>query len=183
MRVITGEARGMRLQTPEGLDVRPTAERVKEAIFSSIQFELEGRRFLDLFAGSGQMGIEALSRGAAHAVFVDDSKISLAAVRANLAKTKLGERATVVASSAQAYLKRADGFFDIAFLDPPYHQSIIEEVMGDLEPLINAGGAVICETADDETLPEEFGDLVAEKKYHYSRTSVTVYRKGSDPNG
>ncbi len=179
MRVITGVARGARLQTPEGLDVRPTAERVKEAIFSAIQFELEGRRFLDLFAGSGQMGIEALSRGAASAVFVDDSKVSLAAVRANLAKTKLGDRATVVSLPAQAYLARADG----TFLDPPYHQHIVEGVLPMLEPLMNEGGAVICETADDETLPGRVGALQSERSYHYSRTAVTVYRKKSDGNG
>ena len=168
MRVITGVARGMRLQTPEGLDVRPTAERVKEAIFSAIQFEL---------------GIEALSRGAASAVFVDDSKVSLAAVRANLAKTKLGDRATVVSLPAQAYLARADGTFDIAFLDPPYRQHIVEGVLPMLEPLMNEGGAVICETADDETLPGRVGALQSERSYHYSRTAVTVYRKKSDGNG
>lgn len=183
MRVITGVARGMRLQTPEGLDVRPTAERVKEAIFSVIQFELEGRRFLDLFAGSGQMGIEALSRGAAKAFFVDESKQSLAVIRENLSKTRLGDKAQVISSSAQAFLSRTSERFDIAFLDPPYHKNIVVDVMPALEPLINEGGAVICETAEDEALPEAFGALRQEKSYHYSHTSVTVYRKKSDVNG
>ena len=120
MRVITGTARGRVLKTLEGEDVRPTTDRVKEAVFSIIQFEIEGRRVLDLFAGSGQLGIEALSRGAASATFVDMSKDSLSAVKYNLEHTKLGDNAKVVQTDALSFLKLTKDKFDIVFLDPPY---------------------------------------------------------------
>ena len=103
MRVITGTARGRVLRTLEGEDVRPTTDRVKEAVFSIIQFEIEGRRVLDLFAGSGQLGIEALSRGAASATFVDMSKDSLSTVKYNLEHTKLGDNAKVVQTDALSF--------------------------------------------------------------------------------
>ena len=120
MRVITGTARGRVLRTLEGEDVRPTTDRVKEAVFSIIQFEIEGRRVLDLFAGSGQLGIEALSRGAASATFVDMSKDSLSTVKYNLEHTKLGDNAKVVQTDALSFLKLTKDKFDIVFLDPPY---------------------------------------------------------------
>ena len=117
MRVITGTARGRVLRTLEGEDVRPTTDRVKEAVFSIIQFEIEGRRVLDLFAGSGQLGIEALSRGAASATFVDMSKDSLSTVKYNLEHTKLGDNAKVVQTDALSFLKLTKDKFDIVFLD------------------------------------------------------------------
>mgnify|MGYP002675531026 CR=1 FL=1 len=116
MRVITGTARGRVLRTLEGEDVRPTTDRVKEAVFSIIQFEIEGRRVLDLFAGSGQLGIEALSRGADSATFVDMSKDSLATVKYNLEHTKLGDRAKVIQTDALSFLKLTKDRFDIVFI-------------------------------------------------------------------
>ena len=129
MRVITGTARGRVLRTLEGEDVRPTTDRVKEAVFSIIQFEIEGRRVLDLFAGSGQLGIEALSRGAASATFVDMSKDSLSAVKYNLEHTKLGDNAKVVQTDALSFLKLTKDKFDIVFLDPPYASSLVTDSM------------------------------------------------------
>lgn len=129
MRVITGTARGRVLRTLEGEDVRPTTDRVKEAVFSIIQFEIEGRRVLDLFAGSGQLGIEALSRGAASATFVDMSKDSLSAVKYNLEHTKLGDNAKVVQTDALSFLKLTKDKFDIVFLDPPYASSLVVDSM------------------------------------------------------
>ena len=120
MRVITGSARGRRLETLEGEDVRPTTDRIKEAVFSIIQFETEGRNFLDLFAGSGQMGIEALSRGAKSASFVDNAKKSLETVKRNLKATKLENSAKVFAMDFHSFLSMNSQRFDIAFLDPPY---------------------------------------------------------------
>ena len=120
MRVITGTARGRKLQTPAGTAVRPTSDMVKEAVFSIVQFEVEGARVLDLFAGSGQMGIEALSRGARSCVFVDNAKNSLAAVRENLRSCNLTAHAKVMAGDALVFLREYRGEpFDIAFLDPP----------------------------------------------------------------
>ena len=125
MRVITGTARGRRLETLPGEHTRPTAERVKEALFSIIQFELEGRQVLDLFAGSGQLGIEALSRGAAGCVFVDNSREAAEVVRRNLKTVGLMSQAQVIAQDAFSYLSRPGERFDIALLDPPYSSGLM----------------------------------------------------------
>ena len=119
MRVITGTARGVPLKAPKGIDTRPTMDQVKEGIFSAIQFEVEGRRALDLFAGSGQLGIEALSRGAAHCTFVDKGREPIAVIRENLKKTRLEERAEVVQADYSSYLKTCRTQFDLILLDPP----------------------------------------------------------------
>ena len=122
MRIITGRARGIQLVTLEGDMTRPTSERAKMAIFSSLQFELEGRRVLDLFAGSGQMGLEAVSRGAAHAVLVDQSKDAVKIIQKNAEKTRLAEDCTVICSDFSEFLRQRRGKdpFDIVFIDPPY---------------------------------------------------------------
>ena len=120
MRVITGSARGKRLAVLEGEAVRPTTDRVKEALFNIIQFQIEGRRVLDLFAGSGQLGIEALSRGASEAVFVDCAKESIAVITKNVENCGLAGQARIVQTDYASYLARRDGTFDLVFLDPPY---------------------------------------------------------------
>ena len=122
MRIITGRARGIQLVTLEGDMTRPTSERAKMAIFSSLQFELEGRRVLDLFAGSGQMGLEAVSRGADHAVLVDQSKDAVKIIQKNAEKTRLAEDCTVICSDFSEFLRQRRGKepFDIVFIDPPY---------------------------------------------------------------
>ena len=122
MRIITGRARGIQLVTLEGDMTRPTSERAKMAIFSSLQFELEGRRVLDLFAGSGQMGLEAVSRGADHAVLVDQSKDAVKIIQKNAEKTRLAEDCTVICSDFSEFLRQRRGKepFDIIFIDPPY---------------------------------------------------------------
>ena len=122
MRIITGRARGIQLVTLEGDMTRPTSERAKMAIFSSLQFELEGRRVLDLFAGSGQMGLEAVSRGAAHAVLVDQSKDAIKIIQKNAEKTRLAEDCIVICSDFSEFLRQRRGKepFDIVFIDPPY---------------------------------------------------------------
>ena len=177
MRVITGTARGRVLRTLEGEDVRPTTDRVKEAVFSIIQFEIEGRRVLDLFAGSGQLGIEALSRGAASATFVDMSKDSLSAVKYNLEHTKLGDNAKVVQTDALSFLKLTKDRFDIVFLDPPYASSLVVDSMKLLSDVVAAGGCAICETPVDLELPESFGELKLHRSYRYGKIKITVYRK------
>ncbi len=122
MRIITGRARGIKLDTLDGDMTRPTSERAKEAIFSRLQFEVEGRRVLDLFAGSGQMGLEALSRGAEHAVLVDQSKEAVAIIRKNAERTRLADHCTVVCADFADYLRARKGKdpFDMIFIDPPY---------------------------------------------------------------
>lgn len=177
MRVITGSARGRKLQTLPGDDVtRPTTESVKEAVFSMLQFEIEGTRVLDLFAGSGQLGIEALSRGAAFCVFVENNKKAGEIVKSNISHCGLDERAQVVMSDAVAFLSR-HGTFDIAFLDPPYKKGLIEKCFSSLEQHMSDAGIVVCETAKDEQLPQSFGGFSVKKERNYGKTKITLYRK------
>ena len=179
MRVITGTARGKRLITVSGDElVRPTSEKVKEAIFSSIQFDIEGRRVLDLFAGCGQLGIEALSRGAESAVFVDASDVSLRVVKKNLETTGLTDSSRVVRSDYSLFLSRCTERFDIAFLDPPYHAGMLEKALSGVCPVMSDYGIIICEHPSDVTIPQEIGDFIVNRSYRYGKIAVTVYRKG-----
>lgn len=178
MRVITGTARGRNLQTLEGEDVRPTSDRVKEAVFSIIQFEIEGRRVLDLFAGSGQLGIEALSRGAEKAVFVDANAQAISVIRQNLQKCGFEKNAIVLNTDSFMYLTsgaRSD-VFDIAFLDPPYRMGLVEKALPLVAEHMSAGGAILCETPMDEELPEETGNFRIAKTYRYGKIKITLYR-------
>ena len=179
MRVITGSARGVRLKTPDGLKTRPTADRVKEALFSVIQFEVQGARFLDLFAGTGQMGIEALSRGAKSAVFVDEWKNACNLVRENLQLTKLAEKAKVVNLDYLSYLKTCRETFDIVFLDPPYAEIFLENALNKISEIdiLSDRGIIICERSADKQLDLEIPGLKRCKDYKYGNTWVTVFRK------
>lgn len=178
MRVITGTARGKRLVTVAGNDiVRPTGEKVKEALFSSIQFDIEGRRVLDLFAGSGQLGIEALSRGAESAVFVDINDASIKAVRQNLDNTGLSDNAEVYKSDYSTFALRCTQKFDIAFLDPPYQAGILESTVSKVIPLMSEYGKIFCEHPSELKMPEKIGDFTVCKIYRYGKTLITVYQK------
>ena len=132
MRVITGTARGRRLKELEGTETRPTTDRVKEGLFSALQFDIEGRRVLDLFAGTGQLGIECLSRGAASAVFVDRRADAVKLIRENLKLTELQDRARVVAGDSMEFLRSLRERFDIVFLDPPYEAGLLEPAVAHL---------------------------------------------------
>ncbi|MBQ8688536.1 MAG: 16S rRNA (guanine(966)-N(2))-methyltransferase RsmD [Ruminococcus sp.] len=175
MRVIAGSAKGRKLQTLEGMDVRPTTDKVKEAIFSSIQFDLYDAAVLDLFAGSGQMGIEALSRGAQKAVFVDMSAKSLQVTRSNLAAVQMQEQAMCYQADGRDFLKTDRNRYHIVILDPPYGKGLIEEVLPLLSDRVVAGGKVICEHETELSLPEQVGTLRIKKKYRYGKIHVTVY--------
>ena len=131
MRIITGTAKGKRLFAPEGRDVRPTPERVKEGIFSALQFDIEGRRVLDLFAGSGQLGLEALSRGAARAVFVEKNPKACTCIRENLTFTKLADSGTLLNMDVMQALRSLEGkgVFDCIFMDPPYNHELERQVL------------------------------------------------------
>lgn len=176
MRVITGLARGKRLTTLEGESVRPTPDRVKEALFSIIQFQIEGRRVLDLFAGSGQLGIEALSRGARQAVFVDASKNSIEVVQKNLEATGLGEHALVKHMDFASFLLQNKEPFDIALLDPPYRTGLLQRALPMVAAAMNQGGTILCENPSDEELPETAGDFVRARTYRYGKIILTRYR-------
>ncbi len=176
MRIITGTAKGCRLETLSGLDTRPTVARVKEGLFSAISFEIEGRRVLDLFAGSGQMGLEALSRGARSCVFVDSSRDAVQVVRRNSVAARLAERATVLQAEALGYLRSCREQFDLVFLDPPYAAGLLLPCLTGLSGLVSTGGAVLCESDRDEELPERVGAFVLERTYRYGRVVVRLYR-------
>lgn len=177
MRVITGTARGKRLVTREGDAVRPTPERVKEALFSIIQFEIEGRRVLDLFAGSGQLGVEALSRGAREAVFVDSSRESAETVRKNVESCGFEDRAKIENMDFAAFLMRRETPFDLVFLDPPYRTGLLQRALPLVAPCTNPGGTMICENPVDEEMPESAGEFIRTRSYRYGKINLTVYRR------
>ena len=179
MRVITGSARGVRLKTPEGMDTRPTTERVKEALFSAIQFEIEGRRVLDLFAGSGQLGIEALSRGASEAVFVDTSKASVQLIRENLKRTKLAERAQVVHSDYLTFLQRQRQKFGLIFLDPPYAAQDLEKSLAAISEfdILSSGGIIVTERPKGKQLNFDAPGYCRPRDYGFGMSLVTLFRK------
>lgn len=177
MRVITGTARGANLFTLEGEEVRPTAQRVKEAMFSVVQFYVAGARVLDLFAGSGQLGIEALSRGASSAVFVDANPDSLVIIRQNLEKTGFSDRAKVVRNDAFRYVSRMAGEFDILFIDPPYYKGLAKKAVRRVADLVSDGGILLAETELNAGMPETAGDLQFIKNYRYGQTSISMYRR------
>ncbi len=180
MRVITGSAKGRRLKTLAGMDVRPTTDGVKEAIFSIVQFEVEGAVVLDLFAGSGQLGIEALSRGASKVVFVDNSLESIKVVKDNLKHTGLEENAVVINTANNAFLRSTRDKFDIAILDPPYNHNLIQKSMPQLIEKMAETGIIICEHEKETKLPESFGDFTVSKVYRHGRATLTAYRKKLD---
>lgn len=177
MRVISGSARGRKLLEPRGMDVRPTTDKVKESIFNIIQFDIPGRTVLDLFAGTGQLGLEALSRGAASAVFVDESTEAKRLVEGNLKRT--GMRAEkLIRSTASAYLETA-GKFDIIFLDPPYDSGILDKIIKKIQlfDILNENGIIVCESRLDRPMPETDAPYVKLREYCYGKVKITIYTK------
>lgn len=173
MRIITGSARGVRLETLEGKEItRPTVERVKEAIFSAIQFETEGRRVLDLFGGCGQLGLEALSRGAASCMFIDASEEAIAIIKRNAQKTRLSDRCRYLISDYRNYLRKARGRekFDLIFLDPPYAMHAHAEALRRLleGDLVEQDCLFICESSE----PDIFGEQEALASHFTTRKTA-----------
>ncbi|MFR5876729.1 MAG: 16S rRNA (guanine(966)-N(2))-methyltransferase RsmD [Eubacterium sp.] len=180
MRVITGSARGRNLATLDGEEVtRPTTQSTKEALFSSIQFELEDKKILDLFAGSGQLGIEALSRGAGFCTFVENNRQAYKIVEGNVRLCKMENRSKLVFSDALSFLSRRDNF-DIALVDPPYNKGLVSECLPKLTEIMNSDGVIICETAKNEELPEKINGWAINKKKNYGKSKLTYYRKDND---
>lgn len=179
MRVITGTARGRKLKTPDTYDIRPTTDNVKEALFNIIQFDVEGRRVLDLFAGTGQLGIEALSRGAASAVFVDQDRDAVKIVKENLKTCAL--QAEVRQEDALSYLRHA-GQFDVIFVDPPYDSNLYEPVLETIKSVdkLSDGGIIICEARRERALPEMSAPYCKRKEYRYGKVKLAIYSRESD---
>lgn len=178
MRVITGIARGKRLMTLPGDDiVRPTPDRVKEGLFSAIQFDIEGRRVLDLFAGCGQLGIEAISRGAESATFVDASKQSIGVIKKNLDNVGFADKARVVKSDYSSFAASCREQFDIAFIDPPYKAGLFEKAIASVSALMSDYGMILCEHPIEVNLSKEIDDFVLSRSYRYGKVSVDLYKK------
>ena len=179
MRVITGKARGIQLKTPDGLKTRPTADRVKEALFSIINFDIPGARVLDLFGGTGQLGIEALSRGAKSAVFVDAAEDACRLIRENLKRTRLEQDARVIRSDYMDYLRRCRENYEIILLDPPYAEVFLENALKCITEIdiLQTGGIIVTERPLGKELPYEFDGFTRSKDYKYGNTLLTLYRK------
>lgn len=179
MRVITGKARGIQLKTPDGMLTRPTADRVKEALFSIINFDIPEATVLDLFGGTGQLGIEALSRGAKRAVFVDAREDACRLIRENLNRTKLSQQGQIVRSDYMDFLNRCTEQFSIIFLDPPYAEEYLENAIKRITEIdiLQSNGIIASERPVGKELPWEFDGYQRSKDYKYGKTLLTIYRK------
>jgi len=192
MRIITGKAKGVRLASLPGDATRPTSERVKEAIFSSLQFDLEGRRALDLFAGSGQLGLEALSRGAVSCMFVDAAPEAIAVVKENAKKTGFFSEGKYLISDYRSYLRKAgkgEGF-TLIFLDPPYALDAVGDALSRIvaAKLAKPGCLVVCEAGSPDLLSKipaiaDKFDVLKEARYSVSYITILRYRKENDEGG
>lgn len=172
MRIIAGSAGGRKLETPEGQDIRPTTDRVREAVFNALfsRIDIEDTRVVDLFAGTGAYGLEALSRGAAHATFVDTDRRSIDLVRTNIEILGFGDRSTVVLGDGVAWARRsASAAIDVAFCDPPYAFAQWDELLAEL-----TAGLVVIESGRDFVLPEPWIDL---RSRRYGSTVVTLSQR------
>lgn len=181
MRVITGSARGRRLKEPEGRDIRPTTDQVKEAMFNIVQFDVEGRRVLDLFGGTGQLGIEAASRGASEVVILDSDSRAVKLIRENVSACGLDVR--VMQAEALSFLSRG-GSFDLVFIDPPYDSTLAAESLKILKEfdILSEGGIIICETRRETELPELGAPYEKGREYRYGKVKLTVYNKYAKEN-
>lgn len=177
VRIIAGSARGLKLNTPDGLHTRPTADRVKEALFSSVAPLLSGSVVLDVFAGSGALGLEALSRGAARAVFCENDRRTFEILRENIEKVRVSDRATPVFGDALSYLASTNERFDIAFLDPPYASALYEKAFPSLYRILKPGALVVVEfeEANAPRFPDYFTE---EKQKQYGRVHLAYLKRG-----
>ncbi len=181
MRVISGSARGKHLGELAGMETRPTTDRVKEGLFNAIQFQVPGATVLDLFAGTGQLGIECLSRGAKRAVFIDQRREAVALIRKNLAMTRLQERGEVLLRESLSYLTSCREQFDLIFLDPPYDTDLLKNALGKIADIdiLSKDGIIICESRLEKELPAQLSRLVRAKEYRYGKIKVTTFRLGT----
>ena len=185
MRVIAGTARGIRLDTPKGLETRPTGERVKEAVFSMLHFDLPGAKILDLFGGTGQLGIEALSRGAMRAVFVDKSDAACKLIRDNVKKTGFSNNTKIVKTDYETYLKGCCEKFNIVLLDPPYAEVFLENAIKLITEIdiLQTNGIIVAERPLGKELSCSIPGYSRSKDYKYGNTLIALYRKNEAGEG
>lgn len=179
MRVISGKVRGKKLKEPSDYDIRPTTDMVKESLFNIIQFDIEGRRVLDLFAGTGQLGIECLSRGASECTFVDMSAEAVALVKSNL--NNCGLSARVVRDDSLSFIKRG-GSYDLILIDPPYETELIDKALDIIYSvdILTEGGIIVCESPREKMMPEMPAPYAKRREYRYGRIKLTTYTKETD---
>lgn len=176
MRIISGTKRGKKLREPDNYDIRPTTDMVKESLFNIIQFDIEGRRVLDLFAGTGQLGIECLSRGAAEVTFVDQSREAVTIVKDNL--KRCGFEARVVQSDSIAFLGRGEKF-DVILIDPPYATNLVDkalEIINSVD-ILTEGGIIMCESGREKPMPDMNMPYFKCKEYNYGKVKLTTYNR------
>lgn len=181
MRIITGSARGKRLQTPAGLHTRPTTDRVKESVFNIIQWDLEGRIVLDLFGGSGQLGLEAISRGAAKCVIVDGDRSAQKAIEANIKNCGFEKACQLVKGDSFQFLQRQKkDSYHVIFLDPPYGGELLNHAIEEIcrIDILTENGIMVCESAVDDQLKSIVAPYRVVKRYTYGHTAVTIITKG-----
>lgn len=176
VRIIAGEARGRRLDTLPGEDTRPTLERVKEGVFSAVQFWLPGAKVLDLFSGSGQLGLEALSRGAASCTFVEQNPRAVALIQKNAQAVELMDRSRVVRGDADSFLARCADKYDLILMDPPFEGGHYPGILKRVAAVCGPGALVLCESAAETAFPERAGALRLEKQYRYGTVLVSRYK-------
>ncbi len=182
LRVISGSARGMKLETLEGIGTRPTTDRVRENLFNILAPYMEDSKVLDLYAGTGSLGIEALSRGARFAVFSDRSENCYRIIKKNIQHTGFSDKSEVFQGEAELILKKLSHQgekFDIIFLDPPYKREIIPGILVELERtgVLEERFIIVAETDIDDELPEQTGGLTVSKRQIYGKTKLTFYKK------
>lgn len=178
MRVIAGEAKGRKLKAPRGNKIRPTSDRVKEALFNIIAPRVAGSMFLDLYAGTGNVGIEALSRGCSRAVFVENDPVAIRFIKYNLKQTCLFDRAKVICADVQKAFDIMSGshrMFDIIFLDPPYFLKVIKKDIERAGRLLNGGGILVLESNKNAVNESNVGNLKLTREEHYGDTKLAFY--------
>lgn len=179
MRIIAGEYKGRRLMTPENSDIRPTSDKVREAIFNLLMYDIEGAVCADVFSGTGSLGLEALSRGADFCWFSDNDRKSIALIKANIAACKAEDRAQVTAGDYMKGFRRIDGKIDIFFIDPPYGAGLYEKCFAEIEnlDLLSEDGIIVAEHDSRTELPHNTGRLTMFRERRYGKILVSLYSK------
>lgn len=179
MRIVAGTARGRKLKELPGMDTRPTTDKVKESMFNIVQFDIEGRRVLDLFAGTGQLGCEALSRGAAYVTFVDMKKEAARVIKENAAMVADPDKFEVLQRDALAFVGAKPGKYGLVFLDPPYRTGLMEKALEAIAgiDIVAEHGIIVCETGLDELLPTLPAPYEMGREYRYGKIKITLYHR------
>ncbi len=180
MRVISGIARGRKLLAPEGISTRPTSDRAKEALFNIINLQIRNKIVLDLFSGSGALGIESLSRGADFCIFVENDPVAADIIRKNLTATGFSDKSAVFVCDVYEYLKSCNKTFNYIFMDPPYGKNLIPPAIKLIaeKNILESGATIIAETENNEILPADISGISLTESRKYGKALLNFYKKG-----